>query len=116
MTSNDETVMDRRCVELRFLAGWAERTLSDAVGHSVTRGIIEEDAVWLSDRGLVITELLAGVLLVRLTPRGEVVPKGARRRRRLGQNAGPVNGCSSVKRGFSFLVTSPESLANATRG
>jgi hypothetical protein len=71
-------------VELPFLAGWAERTLStlvlqkflDAVGHSVTRGIIEEDAVWLSDRGLVITELLAGVLLVRLTPRGEVVPKG----------------------------------------
>ena len=60
MTSNDETVMDRRCVEPRFLAGWAERTLSilvlrkflDAVGHCVTLGIIEEDAVWLSDRGL----------------------------------------------------------------
>jgi hypothetical protein len=31
MTSNDETVMDRRCVEPRFLAGWAERTLSTLV-------------------------------------------------------------------------------------
>ena len=89
MVTNTEAVHDRRCAIVRLLAGGAERSslalhqFLNALGHTVGLPAIEADLAWLSDRELLTTDKVGGVLLAKLTPAGERLARpGAARQER----------------------------------
>jgi len=75
---------DRRLVILRFLAEDADyamntsllQTALEAVGHGVSRDLVNADAAWLEESELVHCEDLTGIRVVRITQRGLDVARG----------------------------------------
>lgn len=75
---------NRRCALLRFLnedADYAMNTsiLQDAlavIGHGVPRDVVNTDAAWLEEQGLVSCGYLGGIVVVKLTQRGAEVAAG----------------------------------------
>ena len=75
---------DRRLVILRFLAEAQDYCLNTSVlqsvlasvGHCCSRDQVATDAAWLEEQGLVRSEAMGPVALVRLTARGEDVAAG----------------------------------------
>jgi hypothetical protein len=69
---------DRRLVLLRLLADLPGRkgnssvlaTLLDHWGHSVSRDYVKGQLAWLTEQGLVTTEVMGPVLLATITERG----------------------------------------------
>lgn len=75
---------DRRLVILRFLAEEPDyrlntsllQSLLDAIGHAESRDVINADAAWLRDMGLVLMETLQHIVVLTLTERGKDVAQG----------------------------------------
>lgn len=69
---------DRRLVILRFLAEEPDYRLNtslledalNAVGHSVSRDLVDIEAKWLEDAGLVLVQELRSVKILELTRSG----------------------------------------------
>ena len=72
---------NRRCAFLRFLNEDPDycmntsvlQTALEAIGHGVSRDVVNGDAAWLEEQGLVTCEDLGGIIVVKLTGRA-VVP------------------------------------------
>ena len=75
---------DRRLVMLRVLmdsAGYRSneyvvQTALAAFGHVASGDQVRTDLAWLSEQGLLTSELAAGMLIATLTRRGEDVARG----------------------------------------
>lgn len=75
---------DRRLVLLRFLHEDTDYTLNTsllqdalhAVGHSVSRNVIDHTCAWLEEAGLVTVSSVGAVTLVKLTQHGAEVATG----------------------------------------
>jgi hypothetical protein len=75
---------NRRCAFLRFLAEEPDYALNTStlqsalasIGHSVSRDMVNTDAAWLEEQGLVTREDLGIVIVVNITQRGLDVAAG----------------------------------------
>lgn len=75
---------NRRCAFLRFLADNADYAMNtsvlqsalEAIGHGVSRDVVNGDAAWLEEQGLASCEDLGGIIVVKLTQRGADVAAG----------------------------------------
>ncbi|MHC1792025.1 VpaChn25_0724 family phage protein [Solidesulfovibrio sp.] len=75
---------DRRLVILRFLTEDPDHKLNtsilqdalDQIGHGCSRDCVETEVAWLSEQGLVATDQVGPVTVVRLTGRGQDVAEG----------------------------------------
>ncbi|CCG07343.1 hypothetical protein [Pararhodospirillum photometricum] len=86
MTLEERVREDRRLCVLRLLAEDADYTLNTSIlqsaltdlGHGIARDVVESDAAWLEEQGLVSRESLGGgkVIVVRLLGRGLDVAQG----------------------------------------
>lgn len=78
---------DRRLVILRLLAEadgyqtnlYLLHAALPGFGHAVSADVVQSDLDWLAEQGLVATEDLAGVVMARLTGRGDDVQSGRAR-------------------------------------
>ena len=75
---------NRRFAFLRFLNEDPDYSMNTSVlqtalahiGHGVSRDIVNGDAAWLEEQGLVSCEDLGGIIVVKLTQRGADVAAG----------------------------------------
>lgn len=75
---------DRRLVILRLLAEDLDHKLNtsvlqdalDFIGHACSRDCVGTECAWLQEQGLVETEQVGPVTVVRLTGRGQDVAEG----------------------------------------
>ena len=75
---------NRRCAFLRFLNEDPDycmntsvlQTALEAIGHGVSRDVVNGDAAWLEEQGLVTCDDLGGIIVVKLTQRGADVAAG----------------------------------------
>lgn len=69
---------NRRCAFIRFLSEDEDYAMNTsllqsalaAIGHGVSRDVVNRDAAWLEEQGLVTSENLGGIVVVKLTRRG----------------------------------------------
>lgn len=86
MKMHELLVKNRRLAELRFLAEVPDYSLNTsvlqsalaAIGHAVSRDVVEADAAWLAEQGLVTLEKLdmAPITVLTLSARGRDVASG----------------------------------------
>lgn len=85
MNTRELITSNRRLAILRFLAGEPDYSMNTSVlqgalrhiGHGVSRDVVEADAAWLAEQGLVTVERLEiPVTVLRITPRGADVASG----------------------------------------
>ncbi|MDQ7003238.1 MAG: ArsR family transcriptional regulator, partial [Ghiorsea sp.] len=84
MSFEDIKQQDRRFLMLKALATENDYTISDMVlkallkdfGHTLSRDAVRSDLAWLEELGLVSAEQVAGLTIVKITPRGVDVSEG----------------------------------------